>query len=155
MGRLTKIKQTHTNAKAGQPRAYNNGEELLQVVEDYFFDCEEKRRMPTKAGMALRLRIHRDTLNSYEKQEIYSDGIKTAYLMLEDAWNQRLASANATGAIFYHKNLFGYMDAFDHTSGGKPIQYVIPNEIQNKHRLVLDIKKDPEPIKQEEVAPAA
>ncbi len=133
----------------GRPHAFESPEKLVDEAKNYIEYCITSQRVPNKAGLAFFLGVSRDTIHRYGKDmgEGFSDAIRSIYAFIEDEWVQNLARANAAGSIFYLKNAFGYMDAFDHTSGGKPVQYVIPNEISNKHRVVLDIKKEPEPIK--------
>ncbi len=138
----------------GRPRSIATAAELEERILGYL-NSLGRYGLPCKAGLSFACGMSRDTLNKYEKEEPYSDVLKHWYCLFESMWVQNLSRPNATGSIFYLKNTYGFMDAFDHTSGGKPVSYVIPNEIAQKHRLVLDIKKEPEPIKAQESAPKA
>ncbi len=134
----------------GRPPSFANPDELYDAAELYFDTCNEAGEIPNKAGLALSLGCSKDTLSVYgkDKGQEFSDAIAKIYSYVENKWLQHLTRSSPTGVIFYLKNAFGYMDAFDHTSGGKPVSYVIPDRIADKHRLVLDIKKEPEPIKE-------
>lgn len=106
-----------------RPPKWNKPEELQDAIAAYFVECEEKEKMPTKAGLAISLNCHQDTLHEYltnkEKDVGFSDAIKGAYNHIEEAWNQKLAGANATGPIFYLKAAFHYKDRVDHTTNDK------------------------------------
>lgn len=138
----------------GRPRSIASAAELEERIIGYL-NSLGKYGLPCKAGLAFACGISRDTLNRYEKEDMFSDVLKHWYALFESMWVQNLSRPNATGTIFYLKNTYGYMDAFDHTSGGKPMQYVIPDKIAERHKIVLDIKKEPEPIKQETPQEAA
>lgn len=129
-------------AKNGRPPKFNTPKELKEKIEEYFGNCDENREMPTKAGLALHLDTTRETLGDYEdgsrdneetKEDglLFSDTIKRAYLIIENAWTQKLSGNNATGPIFYLKAAFKYRDRVDVTSDDKelpqPIMNVLPN----------------------------
>jgi hypothetical protein len=81
--------------------------------------------MPTKGGLALYLDTTRETLGDYEKKEDYSDAIKRAYGLIENAWVQKLSGQSVAGVIFYLKNAYkeNWKDRneTDITTGGKPL----------------------------------
>lgn len=56
--------------------------------------------------MALFLDTTKETLSDYEDKPEYSDAIKTAYSIIENAWAQRLKGQSVAGVIFYLKNAF-------------------------------------------------
>ncbi len=137
--------------REGRPPSFENVDDLYTRAEAYFGECETLEEIPNKAGLALFLGCSRETLSVYGKDKgmEFSDAVARIYAFVENKWVQRLTRVSPTGVIFYLKNAFAYSDSFDHTSGGKPLQYLTPGEIAGKHKLVLDIKKEPEPIKME------
>jgi len=112
----------------GKPPIYKNEDELKKVVGNYFKRLDElpplTREMPSKVGLRTELCLIRDTYNEYKKR--YPDTIKKAENIIEKAWVERLAGANATGSIFYLKNAFfeDYRDRTEHDllSGGKVLK---------------------------------
>ncbi|MCH8942846.1 MAG: hypothetical protein IIA48_10485, partial [Bacteroidetes bacterium] len=109
--------------------------DLEDKITDYFTEGEEKKKLPTKGGLALHLGTTRETLGDYEgKGDEFSYAIKRAYGVIEEAWVQRLnASQQVAGTIFYLKNAFHFRDRTetDVTSGGEKIigiNYVIPDK---------------------------
>lgn len=79
---------------------------------------------PTITGLALFLGFSsKDTLYNYAKDEVFSDSIKRALLVVEKEYEMRLGDKSPTGAIFALKN-FGWKDKqeHDHTTGGKPFK---------------------------------
>ncbi len=139
----------------GRPPSFESVDDLLGRAESYLDTCNALKEVPNKAGLSLFIGCSRETLSEYanNKGKEFSDAVKSIYSYLENAWVQRLSKQHPTGAIFYLKNAFGYMDAFDHTSGGKPMQYTVPDKIAQKQRIILDIKKEPEPITNAELTP--
>ena len=110
----------------GRPPKWKTPEDLFDAVKSYFKHIEDSPgKMPTKAGLAIHLDTTRETLGDYEKKENFSDAIKKAYILIEEAWNQRLAGTTPTGSIFYLKAAFLYRDRVDITSDDKKL----PNPI--------------------------
>ncbi len=105
----------------GQPPKYKSEKELQDKLLAYFLDCTEKKLMANKAGVCVFLGISRETYNVYKKK--YPDAIKGAEDVIEQAWVQRLAGPNATGAIFYLKAAMGWKDQqhVDVTTAGKEL----------------------------------
>ena len=124
---MEKLKKDGTPSKQGEgggkPPIFKNEQELQLALLDYVKFCEEKRKMLNVAGFCAKNGFGRDRYYEYAKK--YPNTIKAFEAGLEDAWVDRLASASATGAIFYLKNKFKelYKDRTetDITSGGKII----------------------------------
>ena len=122
-----KLKRDGTPSKQGEgggrPPKYNTDVELYNAVVAYLKDCEEKKKIPNKAGLMLWLDIDRPTYMAYKKK--FFNAKRLAELSIESAWVNRLTETGATGAIFYLKNAFkdDYKDRTetDITSGGKVI----------------------------------
>ena len=94
-----------------RPPKYKNKEDFQEVVDEFFEDCLDRERMPTKNGLAIYLDITRETLNQYERKEMFSDTIKKCYMKIEEAWNQALnKNGTVAGIIFYLKNAFAWRD---------------------------------------------
>lgn len=111
----------------GRPPKWDSPKKLVKQIEKYFENCEETKKIPSKAGLCVSLKTTRDVLLDYEKNrgEEFSNAIKDAYFVIEEAWVQRLNSNAPTGAIFYLKNAFSknYRDRHetDITSKGERI----------------------------------
>lgn len=105
-------------AKNGRPPKWENPEDLKNSIVKYFETCETDRKMPTKAGLRIALDTTMETLSEYSnnKGEEFSEAIKGAYDLIEEAWTQNLKGANATGSIFYLKAAFHFKDRLDVTS---------------------------------------
>ena len=110
--------------KNGRPVKFETPAQLAELVLTYIDNCTEKHQMPNKAGLCIWLNIHKDTYNDYKKKDGFSAAIKGAEMWIENAWVQRLAGANATGAIFYLKAAMGYRDLqeLDVTTKGQALQ---------------------------------
>lgn len=121
-----KLKKDGTPSKQGEGGGktpiFKNEQEFQQALIDYLKFCEEKKKMVNIAGFCAKNGFGRDRYYEYGKK--YPNTKKAFEASLEDAWVDRLASASATGAIFYLKNAFRefYKDRTeqDITSGGKP-----------------------------------
>ena len=109
--------------KVGRPPKWETVEDLKKGLLSYFEYCKENKEIPNKAGLALHLGCHKDTLSEYvnNKEAEFSDAIKFAYSQIENEWIQKLADKNATGAIFYLKAAFGFRDRVDLTSDDKQL----------------------------------
>ena len=121
----------------GRPLKYKSPEEMQERINWYFEAIKAKRtdeytlpekladnkdfinflnnladNYPTVTGLALALGFTtRDSLINYEnRSDEFFDTIKRAKLRVENAIEQRLFEANATGSIFNLKNNFGWKD---------------------------------------------
>jgi len=92
-------------AKRGKPLKFTL-EEFDTKTQNFFKDCIENEKIPTKGGLALHLDTSRELLSEYEERLGYVDTIKKAYTIIEEEWVQRLAGNNVAGTIFYLKNAF-------------------------------------------------
>lgn len=123
---MPKLKKDGTPSKQGEgggaePK-FTKGS-LLEEIPKYLKECEEKSKMPEKAGLRAFFDISKQTYSQYKKK--YPDPIKRFENLTESAWVQRLAGNSPTGAIFYLKNAFfeDFRDRTetDITSGGDSI----------------------------------
>lgn len=103
-------------ANAGRPRAYNDVDELSDLIDDYFETAafmgegDNKVFAPTVSGLAYHLNIDRHTLLNYQKDSVFLPTIKRAKERIHQALEQRLYGNNVTGIIFNLKNNFGWKD---------------------------------------------
>ena len=72
----------------GQPPKYKTEDLLLEKVEEYFDNLEE-REIPQKAGLLLTLDICRSVYAEYKKK--YPNTISYAEHQIEKAWVERLS----------------------------------------------------------------
>lgn len=110
----------------GRPPKYKDEAEIEKKCKEYFEECIEKKVIPSKAGLRVKLDLIRERYRDYKIR--YPHAIKKAENLIEKAWVERLSGVAATGAIFYLKNAFkeDYRDRYntDLTSGGKTLQGV-------------------------------
>lgn len=127
-------------ASVGRPRKFESPEQLQELVDKYFKDCDKREvehfskkfglvkvKDPepyTMSGLAYALGVDRETLLNYEKRDEFLGTIKRARDMVHRDVERRLMEANSTGAIFNLKNNFGWKDKTeqDITTGGEQIQ---------------------------------
>lgn len=105
----------------GRPPKFKTPEELAEKVDAYFAGCKANEKMPTKAGLALHLDTTKETLGDYIQKEGFSDSIKKAYLLIENAWTENLTKQSPVGSIFYLKAACGYRDRVDVTTNEKDL----------------------------------
>lgn len=137
----------------GQPRAFSSIESLQEGIDAYFALCKGKARkhwskVPSKVGLSVSLGVVKSTLWEYEsgKHGIeYSNAIKKAYSVIENAVVDQLYRPYPTGAIFYLKNAFkeDYRDRYDHTTDGKelPAPQIIVYGAQDRLAKVMERRK--------------
>lgn len=140
--RTTKKKEPATEAASasvilrGRPPSFETPQQLIDEAGEYFDSCAKSFTLPNKAGLALWLHCSKDTLNTYAKErgEDYSVAIKAIYSYIEDAWIQRLSRQHPTGAIFYLKNAFRYVDEIKNTGEQNvTINFTMPTELIEKY----------------------
>jgi hypothetical protein len=102
-----------------RPPLWTTPQEFEDAAEAYFIACRDPDapKMPTVNGLCLALGCCRDSLWEYAKKPEFSDAIKRARTMLEEAWESRLAENGPTGAIFWLKNQ-GWRDTVDQRHSG-------------------------------------
>jgi hypothetical protein len=93
-------------------------EEFDALVDEYVSKCVADERMITLTGMILHLGLSsRQSLDRYKTYDGFSDSVKRLKLLVENAYEERLAKNNPTGSIFALKNM-GWSDRqeLDHSS---------------------------------------
>lgn len=93
-----------TKLPAGRPAIFTSPDDFKRVADAYFDACVQNEKVATVNGLSLALDMTRETLLRYAEKEGFSDVVKKVRSRLEDTWEQRLASGNAGGTIFWLKN---------------------------------------------------
>lgn len=122
--------------KYGRPRKYETPEQMQEIIEDYFRECEETGEVPTITGLAFKLDMSRKSLLDYENpdsrgclknvdpemRDRFSHTIKRAKAFIHSRYEQALFHKNSvTGAIFTLKNNCGWVDRVEQVVESKEI----------------------------------
>ncbi len=113
----------------GRPPKYENVEDIIQKIDEYFNSGLKKRKIligrvpnqieievpvPTITGLAYYLGFEsRQSFYDYGKRKEFSYIIKRARLFIEVEYEEQLQYGNVTGAIFALKNM-GWEDKLTH-----------------------------------------
>ena len=111
---------------AGRPAHFDNEEQLVAKVQEYFDTTDFA--MLTVTGLAYFLGFEsRQSFYDYEEKEQFSYIIKRARLFIESSYELRLSGNSPTGAIFALKNM-GWNDKqqVEHT-GAKVSLHIEPD----------------------------
>lgn len=103
---------------SGRPLKFKNVKALQKAIDEYFEECRKTGEPLTVTGLALALNTTRDTLMDYEKKDGYSDTVKRAKLMIENAYEKRLIERGNGGDVFALKQ-FGWSDKQEVNIGNK------------------------------------
>jgi hypothetical protein len=94
----------------GRPPRFKNAAEIENIVLEYFSACRSENRPLTITGLIMALGFNsRQSFYDYEAKPEFVDTIKKARLYVENSYEERLHTAQPTGAIFALKN-FGWRD---------------------------------------------
>jgi hypothetical protein len=93
--------------KIGRPLRWQTPDELRAVLQEYLDNTPEDEL--TVTGMALELCASKQVLAQYEKRPGYSEIIREAKLLVENAYERDLRRKGRSGDIFALKN-FGWKD---------------------------------------------
>jgi hypothetical protein len=95
----------------GRPRKYATPEEFDAKVDEYVEHCEEKHKPILWTGLALFMGFYgRKEIDEYSAYAGFSHSVRRAKTIVENAYEERLATASsATGPIFALKNM-GWTD---------------------------------------------
>ena len=118
----------------GRPRVLESPEKAIELGEQYFTECDEKKEPYLITGLALALGLcARSEIYEYEAKPEYSAVIKSLRLKVENSYERAVIAdkGNPAGRIFVMKNM-GYSDRCEHTGpAGGPIQ------VDSKIEIVL------------------
>ncbi len=94
----------------GKPRKFHTAYDFAVACQEYFNHCKEDKQWPTMAGLALAIGFrHRQQLYHQDLDADYKFVLETARLMVEEAYEQRLAGNSVAGPIFALKQM-GWAD---------------------------------------------
>jgi len=102
----------------GRPKKINSPEEMDRLVNEYVANQDALDKPKTLTGLILHLGLSsRQSLDEYKNYTGFSDSVKRAKAVIENAYEERLHGTAATGAIFALKNM-GWSDKqeLDHSS---------------------------------------
>lgn len=95
----------------GRPKVFNIPEDLEKECSEYFDWCIENKEVLTITGLCLYLNISRTTLHRWinkeidKEKQVFSDIIKRAVAVIENAYEKKLDTFTFGGAIFALKNI--------------------------------------------------
>ena len=121
----------------GRPRKYSSPEEMEQIINDYFRDCEDRGEPKTIYGLALALDLTYEGLMGYSARDDYSGLIKRAKeeIIREVETRGHLSKTNPAFAIFWLKNVAKWADK---------------SEVEMTNRVSLSVADDIEDTAQED-----
>ncbi len=100
-----------TGKPTGRPLKYTP-EQLQEKIDQYFIECEEKKKFANIASLAVYLDVARETIYELKNNESkgFSNIIKKARLKIESLACEKLNNNNSIGAMFYLKSIYSYKD---------------------------------------------
>ena len=103
-----------TPMPAGRPRIISSPDEMEQLVDAYFADCDASNRPYSVEGIALALGLSgREALDVYQDRTEFFDIVKRAKGRVRDNYvREGIAARNPAMHIFLLKNM-GYSDRTD------------------------------------------
>jgi len=124
----------------GRPRKISDSSEFDRLTDEYIERCRENSAPITWTGLALYLGFSsRQAIDEYASYEGFSDSVKRAKLLVENAYETRLYTSSPAGPIFALKNM-GWSDKLSHEHSG-PDGGPIPTQI-NIHLIKADGSPD-------------
>ena len=115
--------------KVGRPLKFPSPDKLQEKIDEYFNNCEAKKKPCIVTGLALWLDTSRETLMDYQNKDDFSDTILRAKLRCQAYAEEQLYTAkSAQGPIFALKN-FGWKDRQD-IDVSNNLVYNIPEELR-------------------------
>ena len=134
-----------------RPLKFKSNKELQSKIAEYFKNCETKKIPVTISGLALFLNTTRETLMDYQEKDGFSDTIKKAKLMIENAYEIRLCLRGNSGDIFALKN-FGWTDKSSSEFSGS-VSFVKMESITVEGKpLDFNVGENPDNVKTSETA---
>ena len=101
------------------PDRFNDPNDLVIAIEEYFDMCEQKGKAWSKAGLCLHLGITKETLKNNGFNPKFAPIIDSAMLMMEEDVEQKMLRGGSTtaGYIFKLKAQFDWSEKqqIDHT----------------------------------------
>lgn len=105
------IKEQFSGLAAGRKRKYTPAKIKNKIVE-YFAKMKATNRPPTKSGLMVHLKMHRDQFYQYGTYPEFKDIMDQTAAMIENWYEEALIlnKYSATGIQFALKNRFGWTD---------------------------------------------
>ena len=102
-------------ANVGRPLKFESAEQMQELIDDYFEECDLKDEIYTITGLAMALDTDRATLVRYSAKDEFYNTIKKAKQKVEQQMVSRALKGeyNSAVSIFLMKNNFGYTDKVD------------------------------------------
>jgi len=115
----------------GRPRKYSSPEEMEQIINDYFRECESKGEPKTIYGLALALDLTYEGLMGYSTRDEYAGLVKRAKeeIIREVEARGHTSKGNPAFAIFWLKNVAKWADK---------------SEVEMTNRVTLSVPDDVE-----------
>ena len=128
-----------TKNPVGRPRIFSSPEEFDALVDNYTQMCKDAdpKEPITLTGLCLALKFcSKDTLYEYQKYPEFTESVKRARLLVENAYEKRLGANNPTGSIFALKNM-DWSDKMDLNHGGQKDNPVRVSEMSDEELLAI------------------
>lgn len=96
----------------GRPLKFESAEQMQELIDDYFENCDANDEIYTITGLAMALDTDRATLVRYSSKDEFYNTIKKAKQRVENQVVSRALKGeyNSAVAIFLMKNNYGYQD---------------------------------------------
>lgn len=115
------IKDQFKGINGGRKRKYTPAKMKNRIV-DYFARMKAMNRPPTKSGLMVHLKMHRDQFYQYASYPEFKDIMEQTAVMIENWYEEALIlnKYSASGLQFALKNRFGWTDTqtIRHEDGG-------------------------------------
>ena len=104
--------ETRQKHPGGRPRKYSSPEEMQELIDKYFEDCDENQAPKTIYGLANALDLTYERLWEYQGYEEFSELIKRAKqkIIQEVEEEGRKSTTNPAFRIFWMKNVAKWAD---------------------------------------------
>ena len=93
----------------GRPLLWTDPKQLQKLIDDYYEDCKSRNAPLTIAGLAVGLRVDRQTIYNYSKKDEFFGIVKRAREYVLASWEEVAITKGNAGTIFLMKN-YGYTD---------------------------------------------
>lgn len=123
---------------AGRPLIFDSPEDMQDIIDGYFADCEANDKRPTVSGLAYTLGMTTESLRNYASRDEFFATVKEAKQRVEMFLEDRLYEGSPAGVIFNLKNNFGWKDQQEQTHGVSPELLALMSRLENLDDDELD-----------------
>ena len=107
---MSKPRADEETNKGGRPRILESPKAMEALIDSYCQQFQDERKPLTLTGLIRHMGLSsRQSLDEYANYTGFSDSVKRAKLVIEEAYEDRLHTQSPTGAIFALKNM-GWAD---------------------------------------------